>query len=66
MAKKKVKYCFHCGRSTVHNFICEEHIVEDVPLLRAIWAVGSLGLSELVGKTKHYQCSRCGRLVEID
>ena len=66
MSKMKVKYCSKCRKQTVHNLICKEHIMDDLKLLRVIWAIGSLGLSELVGSTSYYQCQKCKNIIEGD
>ena len=66
MAKKtKVLYCPHCGRKTVHNLVGKEHVADDCWCIRALWGLGSLGLSELL-QTKYYQCSVCKNIKEIE
>ena len=63
--KAKVKYCNKCRKKTVHKFVAKEHVIEDCCILRAFWAVGSLGLSEALCKTEYYKCEECGNIIEI-
>ena len=66
MSKQKVEYCYKCRKRTVHNLICKEHVMDDFKPLRIIWAIGSLGLSELAGSTSYYQCSKCENIKKGD
>ena len=66
MSKTKVKYCSKCGKRTVHNLICKEHVMDDFKLGRIIWALGTLGLSESIGSTSYYQCSKCENIRKED
>ena len=66
MAKKvKVLYCPKCGRKTVHKLAATEHPMVECTFLRAFWAIGSLGLSEIL-RTNYYQCSVCGYVQTIE
>lgn len=62
MSKKKVLYCWECGKNTVHELVNKEKMLEDCPvLLRGFMAVASFGVSEIPYDV-NYQCTRCGEL----
>lgn len=64
MAKTKVRYCTRCGRQTVHKLVGHESIAEGTGFVRAIVAVASLGISEIVAATWYYECQKCGKITE--
>ena len=61
MSKKKVIYCYDCGRDTEHKLICKESPVTDFLPLRILIGIASLGVSEITADS-YYKCTRCGKI----
>lgn len=63
MTKRKVMYCWNCGKDTIHEFINKEPIADGAG--RVLLAIMSFGLSESsFVTTMHWQCTKCGELDE--
>ena len=64
--KTKVRYCVKCEKDTVHELVSREAMCEGLGLIRVMMCVSTLGITETLGVTKHYQCRKCGNLKKID
>lgn len=64
MSKQKVLFCPNCGRYTKHIFAGHESAVDGGPIIRAICAVCTLGISETAAARRFYECQKCGDIHE--
>lgn len=65
MSKAKVKYCNKCRKETIHSFLSKDTIADGMGLIRAVIAIGSLGVSESLEAKKYYRCTRCAKIIEL-
>ena len=61
MAKERALYCADCGKQTVHRRINRDSMGKDAGLFRPIFAIASLGLSEMTMYAE-YTCEKCGAI----
>lgn len=61
MRKERVLYCNDCGKQTVHRRIHKDTIGKGTGLFRPIFAIASLGLSEMTMYAE-YTCEKCGAI----
>ena len=58
MQRKRVLYCWDCGKDPVHTFIERDTIGKGTGPFRVLLAVASAGVSEMTVSAS-YQCERC-------
>lgn len=58
------KWCSKCGKRTIHNYVGSKSDFEGYGIARVFVAVTSLGFSEVAGRAKYWQCSKCGKLTK--
>ena len=62
MLKQKVRYCYECGKNTVHKLVGHESLAQGLGIARIFMAIASLGATETIGADWHYQCQCCGNI----
>lgn len=61
MSKRKVIYCYDCGRDTEHKLVCKESPVTGFLPLRLLIGIVSAETSKITAESC-YKCTRCGKL----
>ena len=60
-AVSKIIYCPKCKEKTAHKFVATSDNAVGDGLVRFIFAIGTMGISEMC-RVKHYSCGRCGKI----
>lgn len=60
--KYLIAYCSGCGEKTKHRKIC----CDVSPLEKVLFAVATLGMSEVMGHDYQCECVNCGRIRTIE
>ena len=62
MKRYLVDYCFTCRKNTKHEVIrCTTPFAA-----RLFFGIFSAGISEMIGHRYQCECTKCGRITEID